>query len=253
MDEILERVKANRPALERWLRLLPGYAGYKEKEQRRDADRILRETIRRRLRELADRLLGLQRELSERDLARVDEIDRIVRQLQTLADQVGVARYGYAGFLRCRPHRGSGAGGPLSLRCGPFAEDRGAAGKRRCAGSDDPWRGRSGCRPAPAGEPASGASGVVGASFGVHDPCLISVFPPKGFRGRFGPGDLFLTSSSSVAWGATYIEEREAIGFDINWVCCYIVDLRFANPTADRWKLHAGSGIGLFRASHGRV
>lgn len=99
MDEILERVKANRPALERWLRLLPGYAGYKEKEQRRDADRILRETIRRRLRELADRLLGLQRELSERDLARVDEIDRIVRQLQTLADQVGVARYGYAGFF----------------------------------------------------------------------------------------------------------------------------------------------------------
>ncbi|WP_376788829.1 hypothetical protein [Thermoflexus sp.] len=99
MDEILERVKTNRPALERWLRLLPGYAGYKEKEQRRDADRILRETIRQRLRELADRLLGLQRELSERDLSRVDEIDRVVRRIQTLADQVGVARYGYAGFF----------------------------------------------------------------------------------------------------------------------------------------------------------
>lgn len=99
MDEILERVKANRPALERWLRFLPGYAGYKEKEQRRDADRILRETIRQRLRELADRLLVLQRELAERELSRVDEIDRVVRRIQTLADQVGVARYGYAGFF----------------------------------------------------------------------------------------------------------------------------------------------------------
>ncbi len=99
MDEILERVKANRPALERWLRFLPGYAGYKEKEQRRDADRILRETIRQRLRELADRLLVLQRELAERELSRVDEIDRMVRRIQTLADQVGVARYGYAGFF----------------------------------------------------------------------------------------------------------------------------------------------------------
>ncbi len=99
MDEILERVKANRPALERWLRVLPGYAGYKEKEQRRDADRILREAIRLRLREIADRLLGLQRELAERDLSRVDELDRVVRRIQTLADQVGVARYGYAGFF----------------------------------------------------------------------------------------------------------------------------------------------------------
>lgn len=99
MDEILERVKAKRPALERWLRLLPGYAGYKEKEQRRDADWILREAIRHRLREIADRLLRIQRELAERDLSRVDEIDRLVRRIQTLADQIGVARYGYAGFF----------------------------------------------------------------------------------------------------------------------------------------------------------
>lgn len=99
MDEILERVKANRPTLERWLRLLPGYAGYKEKEQRRDADRILREAIRHRLLEIADRLLGLQRELAERDLSQADELDRVVRRIQTLADQIGVARYGYAGFF----------------------------------------------------------------------------------------------------------------------------------------------------------
>ncbi|MCS6964732.1 hypothetical protein [Thermoflexus sp.] len=99
MDEILERVKANRPALERWLRLLPGYAGYKEKEQRRDADRILREAIRRRLLGIADRLLGLQRELADRDLSHADELDRAVRRIQTLADQIGVARYGYAGFF----------------------------------------------------------------------------------------------------------------------------------------------------------
>ncbi|HXF70349.1 MAG TPA: hypothetical protein VNK89_11145 [Thermoflexus sp.] len=99
MDEILERVKANRPVLERWLRFLPGYAGYKEKEQRRDADRILRETISHRLQELADRLLGLQRELADRDLSHVDEIDRLVHRVQTLADQIRVARYGYAGFF----------------------------------------------------------------------------------------------------------------------------------------------------------
>jgi hypothetical protein len=99
MDEILERVKANRPALERWLRALPGYAGYKEKELRRDADRLLREALSRRLREAADRLLRAQRRLADRDLSRVEELDRLVRRLQTLADRIRTAGYGYAGFF----------------------------------------------------------------------------------------------------------------------------------------------------------
>lgn len=99
MDEILERVMAKRPELERWLRILPGYAGYKAKEQRRDADRILREAIHRRLREVADRLLRLQREVADRDLSRAGEVDRVARRTQTLADQVRVASYGYAGFF----------------------------------------------------------------------------------------------------------------------------------------------------------
>lgn len=99
MDEILERVKANRPALERWLRALPGYAGYKEKELRRDADRLLREALSRRLREAADRLLRAQRRLANRDLSRVEELDRLVHRLQTLADRIRTASYGYAGFF----------------------------------------------------------------------------------------------------------------------------------------------------------
>lgn len=99
MDEILERVKADRPALEGWLRHLPGYVGYKEKERRRDADRILREAVSRRLREAADRLLRLQREIADRDLAHVDEVDRAARRIQTLADRIQTTRYGYAGFF----------------------------------------------------------------------------------------------------------------------------------------------------------
>ena len=83
MDEILERVRAHRPALERWLRALPGYAGYKEKELRREADRLMV-------------LMGI---LAERDLAQADALDEVIRRIQTMADRIQVASYGYAGFF----------------------------------------------------------------------------------------------------------------------------------------------------------
>lgn len=83
MDEILERVRAHRPALERWLRALPGYAGYKEKELRREADRLMV-------------LMGIP---AERGLAQADALDEVIRRIRTMADRSPVASYGYADFF----------------------------------------------------------------------------------------------------------------------------------------------------------
>lgn len=49
--EVKERVTASRNALERVMGVIPGYHGYKEKEIRREADKLLRIHLARRFEE----------------------------------------------------------------------------------------------------------------------------------------------------------------------------------------------------------
>ena len=95
-----QNVEDSRGALERLISHIPGYHGYKEKENRRAADKLLRDLLFSELDEQRRRLAELQRQmLDSGGLLLIDDVDRAVTKVQKLADTVRTASYGYAGLF----------------------------------------------------------------------------------------------------------------------------------------------------------
>lgn len=99
-EEIKRRIAEGESGLERLIRAIPGYRGYKEKELRRQADKLLRshlarqfEAQRRRLGEVQVRLTNTGR------LASIVTLERGMMKLQLLIDRLKTASYGYAGWF----------------------------------------------------------------------------------------------------------------------------------------------------------
>ena len=93
-------VDDSKGGLEELLAKIPGYHGYKEKEDRRASDKLLREHVAGQLGEQRRRLAELQRELLDSGgLLLVDDLDRAVTKVQNLADKIRTASYGYAGLF----------------------------------------------------------------------------------------------------------------------------------------------------------
>ena len=78
---------------------IPGYKGYKEKEMRREADKLLRDHIYGVLTEQRRRIEDVQSDLGVEQIEYVEQIGKARRRLQTLADTVHTATYGYAGLF----------------------------------------------------------------------------------------------------------------------------------------------------------
>ena len=79
---------------------IPGFAGYKEREIRREADKLLRMKLARDYEKQLRRLSGLQLELTNRGrLAPLITLERAVMKLQLLIDRIKTASYGYSGFF----------------------------------------------------------------------------------------------------------------------------------------------------------
>ncbi len=95
-----QAIEDSKGGLERLASSIPGYRGYKDKENRRAADKLLREHLVRQLDEQRRRLAELQRDLLEGGgLLLVDDLDRAVTKVQKLADKIRTASYGYAGIF----------------------------------------------------------------------------------------------------------------------------------------------------------
>lgn len=96
----LDTVQNMRHALEQLAMKIPGFAGYKARETRREADKLLRVTIAQRVMEQVQRLSDVQRALLRQGGLRwLDDVEAAVVRLQTLADQIRTASYGYAGVF----------------------------------------------------------------------------------------------------------------------------------------------------------
>ena len=100
MGDVYEKVKDSRTALEKLTDIIPGWGGYQERQTRRKADQLLRQT-------LAEKLAGQRRNLDvvQKDLINhgkidlVDDVGSAVTQLQTFIDRVRTASYGYSGLF----------------------------------------------------------------------------------------------------------------------------------------------------------
>lgn len=98
--DLLETIEAARSGLERLLSKVPGYKGYKEKELRREADKLLRMEVAAKLDDQRKRLSELQMEmLSQAQIEYLDNLERAVMKLQLLIDRLRTASYGYGGLF----------------------------------------------------------------------------------------------------------------------------------------------------------
>ena len=98
---LLDQIKGDMSNLEETVaNVIPGYKGYKQKELRREADKLLRDTLADRMRTVKTKLDGLQKDLigaGKFDL--LDEVESAATQLQTFIDRVRTASYGYSGLF----------------------------------------------------------------------------------------------------------------------------------------------------------
>jgi len=100
MTEMGDRLDRSLSGFERAMMALPGYGGYKEKELARAADKLIRDHIVQVLSDQLKRLGEFQRRLLDaRVIDLLDDVDLALRRLQTLADSVRTATYGYAGVF----------------------------------------------------------------------------------------------------------------------------------------------------------
>jgi hypothetical protein len=100
MDDLRETVDAALGGLERLVSKIPGYKGYKDKELRREADKLLRMQIASQFDDQRKRLTELQVQLvNQAQVEFLDDLDRAVTKLQLLIDRIKTASYGYAGLF----------------------------------------------------------------------------------------------------------------------------------------------------------
>ena len=100
LDDLTEKIQASQSKFEELVGKVPGYAGYKQKEQRREADKLLRLHVARQYEELLRRLSEVQYALTARGrLASIVTLERAAMKLQLLIDRIKTASYGYAGLF----------------------------------------------------------------------------------------------------------------------------------------------------------
>lgn len=97
---LLDKVKDGMSGLENLVAKIPGYSGYKEKEVRREADKLLRDHIVNRMRTVKSQLDMLQQDLiAAGKFNLLTETGSAATQIQTFIDRVRTASYGYAGLF----------------------------------------------------------------------------------------------------------------------------------------------------------
>jgi hypothetical protein len=100
MAGIDERIEESKNWFERIVQHVPGYKGYKEKEIKREADKIERVYVAERLDsslgKLDDLKLGL---IKSGNMDALGEVDVTMRKLRKVRDRVQFADYGYAGLF----------------------------------------------------------------------------------------------------------------------------------------------------------
>lgn len=100
MEDPLDKITEGKDLVGKIKNALAGFVGYVDRENRRDADKILREGIAKRVEKQWERVSEIQRDLvSEGKLELVDDLEAGAIKLRQFADRLKTAAYGYAGFF----------------------------------------------------------------------------------------------------------------------------------------------------------
>ena len=100
MSDFFEKVSSQVDPFKKLVSFIPGFSGYIERQNRRDADKLLRETVARRFEEQWTRASNLQAEMvSNGKLGFVDDMEKASLALRTFIDKISTAARGYSGIF----------------------------------------------------------------------------------------------------------------------------------------------------------
>lgn len=100
MEEFFQKVTSQMDPFKSLASHIPGFKGYVERQNRRDADKLLRDTVVRRFDEQWKRASQLQVDMvSQGMIAYVDDMERAALQLRTFIDKMSTAPRGYSGLF----------------------------------------------------------------------------------------------------------------------------------------------------------
>ncbi|MFZ1042289.1 MAG: hypothetical protein WCA79_21525 [Anaerolineales bacterium] len=100
MSDMYQNVSGQMDPFKKLASYIPGFSGYVERQNRRDADKLVRDTIARRFDDLVKRASALQTDLvSAGKLDSVGEMEKAVTQIRTFMDKISTASRGYSGLF----------------------------------------------------------------------------------------------------------------------------------------------------------
>jgi len=100
MSDLFDKITDQQDIFKKLGSIIPGFNGYIERQNRRAADKLLRESVSARFEELWTRTSNLQTNMvSEGMIALMDDMEQAAIKLRTFADKIKTASYGYSGFF----------------------------------------------------------------------------------------------------------------------------------------------------------
>ena len=99
-EDVYEKAKSEMRLSERIVAELPGFRGYKEKELRRESDRLIRNHLYLKLSKAKNDLREVFQKITARRMLDVmPSMDKLVAKMDRLVEKVNHASYGYSGFF----------------------------------------------------------------------------------------------------------------------------------------------------------
>ena len=100
MSDLFDKVTGQMDVFKKLASHIPGFNGYIERQNRRAADKLLRESVAARFEELWKRTSNVQTDMvNEGMIELMDDMEQAAIKLRTFADKVRTASYGYSGFF----------------------------------------------------------------------------------------------------------------------------------------------------------
>lgn len=100
LDKIAQQVAGGMDPFKKIASYIPGFKGYIDRQNRRDEDKVLRDTIASRFEEQWQKISALQRDfISQGEISLIDELEVPAIKLRTFIDRVRRAPRGYSGVF----------------------------------------------------------------------------------------------------------------------------------------------------------
>ena len=98
--DVYAQAKSQMRLSERIAAALPGFHGYKEKELRRESDKLIRNHLTLKLSKGKDNVRSISQKITDRRyLDLLEDVDRLVAKVDRITEKVNHASYGYSGFF----------------------------------------------------------------------------------------------------------------------------------------------------------